>query len=903
MAILGQFRRDTLANWQANNPIIADGEFVLIALDPNNPTQYTYWKCGDGVSNFNDLPQYGLAGSGISGITNDYGTSASLASSQDLLTKGLNNYNISSNNSNTNYTNKATARALLPTALQKRGMKITYLFNNKWITEEFIGTTFSTDNEYWREDVTDLTTGYFTCGTLGNIAAKTVDAGNQFALTNNIRLLIKFTYAHTDTQNNPTLNISGTGAHAIYYNGAVASSTNTWAQNEVVDVYYDGSNFVCSTQGGAQFSTGEKVGDVGIDNEPTAGSDNLVKSGGIYKIDENNKAFSQILSETIGIKGPSKFIGNINSSGNWVNVANPIVTFYLFNISPNDTLTITSGNLSTVYAFLKNYQTPVQGTPADFCSGTSRESIPARTTVTLSVPSDAKFLYIYHTSSDGTDYSPNSVLINSKEFIKDNLTEKTDKLVNNVDILNATVDDNIAFHYKLNGTNDSYVNFNKPISLKSDGDSIEILCKPLLSNDTTSFAFASSGLSSNNYYAIKLDRRLVGIRSVDGTWIYTGTLTNSKIIKLKLEYRESKIFIYRNNVLISTYNSQKEIQVSSLGNGGNGTYGYWSGEVYYVKYNNLDYLNPLYASNSNNCILMQSPKNLPKGVLKFVYDVATPYFVFYSRLGNTNKYFSFVVGLSVDNDDLVYLKEWRLSSGGYYEYINGTFVKLYDTLYVNENEMTMAISGAIDHTGGVHGDERVDVDSSCFVEFFADGQKIENLTSDFELECESFYYIQKSTLHQTSDTQGTFVPGHPIIAYHLKKNLFKECGFELENTVQFLTEQRVNIYYAGLVCVCKDAANYALIPPIILTPELTGTNNYIYSTDLKASEVIMWNPNNGLKTSVSGIILEGYDDASEITQFMIWDRVADTKYYRRVNVNKTFSINDVIRNRVIVKFY
>lgn len=86
MARLGQFRRDTLANWRANNPVLADGEFALIAQDPSKPKFYNYWVCGDGTTAFNRLPMMKLADSaGITGISDEVGESQSIAISQNGL--------------------------------------------------------------------------------------------------------------------------------------------------------------------------------------------------------------------------------------------------------------------------------------------------------------------------------------------------------------------------------------------------------------------------------------------------------------------------------------------------------------------------------------------------------------------------------------------------------------------------------------------------------------------------------------------------------------------------------------------------------------------------------------------------------------------------------------------------
>jgi hypothetical protein len=122
---------------------------------------------------------------------------------------------------------------------------------------------------------------YTTCGSGASDQVKLI-SDDGFELSTHLRLLVLMT--NTNTNSTPKFNINGTGAKDVWYNGNVASDTNTWSAREVLDVYYDGINYVATTYGGAQFSTGEKVGDVGIDDEPTAGSENLVKSGGIYAI-------------------------------------------------------------------------------------------------------------------------------------------------------------------------------------------------------------------------------------------------------------------------------------------------------------------------------------------------------------------------------------------------------------------------------------------------------------------------------------------------------------------------------------------------------------------------------------------------------------------------------------------
>lgn len=59
----------------------------------------------------------------------------------------------------------------------------------------------------------------------------------------------------------------------------------------------------------------------------------------------------------------------------------------------------------------------------------------------------------------------------------------------------------------------------------------------------------------------------------------------------------------------------------------------------------------------------------------------------------------------------------------------------------------------IDFTGGVHGDESIDIDASCFVNFCINGTPLtsEDLASAFTLRpCNEFMYLQRSALHDTA---------------------------------------------------------------------------------------------------------------------------------------------------------
>lgn len=85
--------------------------------------------------------------------------------------------------------------------------------------------------------------GYLTCSTAAGTVAKTVSCTN-FKLATGVTCSVKFTNANTAA--NPTLNVGSTGAKAIYYNDAVASSSNSWSANEIVTFVYSGSSWYAS---------------------------------------------------------------------------------------------------------------------------------------------------------------------------------------------------------------------------------------------------------------------------------------------------------------------------------------------------------------------------------------------------------------------------------------------------------------------------------------------------------------------------------------------------------------------------------------------------------------------------------------------------------------------------------
>ena len=315
-----------------------------------------------------------------------------------------------------------------------------------------------------------------------------------------------------------------------------------------------------------------------------------------------------------------------------------------------------------------------------------------------------------------------------------------------------------------------------------------------------------------------------------------------------------------------------------------------------------------------NALEEKSKEIYPKGVLK--YSASNKYFQFFMYRGTSNLYFSITMTLKTDNSDEVYLNEYRWTDGGLYSYVNGIFERVASTIINGENEMAMKFNNSIDYTGGLHGDERIDIDPNSFAHFFADGTLIseERLSKDFTIECSEFSYIQYSTLHETKGITSKEDGEHPIIAHHLKHNIFKDCASFLDNTVKFdikdydYSNLKVDQYHATIACVAKGGATTTLLPDFVVVDTSKGTNNSTYANNSNDAKTIQWNDTTGIKVLTEGHFTEGLSDdmknnLSGVTEFVVWDRSSDSKIYRRYHsLNKAITKGYTLRNHQEIHF-
>lgn len=87
MATKIQVRRDSLGEWLKNDPLLMEGELVLVATNDGNSTDYDAVKIGDGVHKFSALKLMGIR------PLNDLGNSTEYSISQKGFTDEVNNIN------------------------------------------------------------------------------------------------------------------------------------------------------------------------------------------------------------------------------------------------------------------------------------------------------------------------------------------------------------------------------------------------------------------------------------------------------------------------------------------------------------------------------------------------------------------------------------------------------------------------------------------------------------------------------------------------------------------------------------------------------------------------------------------------------------------------------------------
>lgn len=147
--------------------------------------------------------------------------------------------------------------------------------------EQFLTLLFNTIGRNSTVDNLVTQIGYYECDTEGATAAKEITVAN-YALFAGGSMKVKF--ANKNTVDNATLNINSQGAKALYYQGERASSTNSWDEGEVVEIYYDGTSYYANNVKGG---SGSGVYDVSVEH-PNSGPNGDGKFTLEYILNSNN---------------------------------------------------------------------------------------------------------------------------------------------------------------------------------------------------------------------------------------------------------------------------------------------------------------------------------------------------------------------------------------------------------------------------------------------------------------------------------------------------------------------------------------------------------------------------------------------------------------------------------------
>ena len=112
---------------------------------------------------------------------------------------------------------------------------------NRWNAGEIVDVCFNGTAYYATSFIPkDRREGYCTCVT-GVAAAEKTIVLPDFRLSTNVRLIVMM--EKTNVASDVKLNVNGTGAYPLYYNGEPVTAVNRWNAGEIVDVCFNGTAY------------------------------------------------------------------------------------------------------------------------------------------------------------------------------------------------------------------------------------------------------------------------------------------------------------------------------------------------------------------------------------------------------------------------------------------------------------------------------------------------------------------------------------------------------------------------------------------------------------------------------------------------------------------------------------
>lgn len=532
-----------------------------------------------------------------------------------------------------------------------------------------------------------------------------------------------------------------------------------------------------------------------------------------------------------------------------------------------------------------------------------------------------------------------------------------------------------------------------PITLSAVGDYIELYIRvnpEVVGNETSQFLLSSSysgfnmGYYNNSIYFRQYTGANYDILQFPSE--FNSVEKRKRLHVLKIVLADSGYEFYINGILCGTATKTNNIEINKIANEVSTSVSKYG--IGYVKYSTLisgqDIIPANILASIGNKVILEDI--LEEDVIKlqniefsitnpncFVSYVKDSYFKVYLKDKTSNNiYYSFTIqlnsSLNTEVDEIFYKHHWEIVSGEIYTYDGVSMSKNGLILAGGESECVFMNVGAngetkADHTGGVHGDERIDVSPESFVKFYIDGVRLSDseLLNSFELRsCNKFAYIQNSTMHDTANevinkettldavgagilsinTSQNFeidgvdtgikayaqnsllttvdgltvgvssnnkwtisnvievVIGHPVIATHIKKTEFENCGYKTFNRITFNQVRNVPYWYHGICCVSKDCASVAFNENFI-DQDFNGSNGSNLLSSVGNREFHCFNVTKKQSANITSKLLKGVDDS--LCTMFVWDRALDSKYYRKTPPIQT-TIGLVVESEMAAAF-
>lgn len=224
-------------------------------------------------------------------------------------------------------------------------------------------------------------TAYAECSTAANVSSKAVTVPFFSLPTNGGCLHVKMANANTAVSG-VTLNINATGAKTLYYNGSAVSATNTWEDNEILEIYYDGTSYqATNAQGG-----GGSADKISFDNSQSGLSAENVQEA-IDELSNNSTIYAEIQLSSAKT--------NIINNGNHWEQYNTDYQGCIMPVTSGDVYKIVTGDNDLSVAILKNNTTTRGTTPSYSSEYGARFSVDANSEYIFTAPSDANYIYFY----------------------------------------------------------------------------------------------------------------------------------------------------------------------------------------------------------------------------------------------------------------------------------------------------------------------------------------------------------------------------------------------------------------------------------------------------------------------------------------------------------------------------